>query len=184
MKVSIQFLLLIVSLIVFSCNDAIPRKPIQVKSGQKVSYSVDRTKRQLNFETNLIKKYIKADSLVTYNTSNRGYWFSVLKKDSTQTYIPNFGDKVVYTYDVKNLNNQIIYSKSDLGELFYFVDQENPPIEGFRSCLKSMKEGDVYKCIFPSQLAYGYTGDRKRIGVNTPLVCTIQILKIIKEEVK
>ena len=80
--------------------------------------------------------------------------------------------------------NKIIYSKEEIGTLKYFIDQENPPIEGFRKCLKLIKSGEVIKFILPSQLAHGYKGDRNKIEANTPIICTIETKEIIKKQAK
>jgi FKBP-type peptidyl-prolyl cis-trans isomerase len=41
-----------------------------------------------------------------------------------------------------------------------------------------MHEGDRVKFIFPSQSAYGYHGDDKKIGTNQPIICIVTLNKI------
>ena len=81
-----------------------------------------------------------------------------------------------YTYNVKTLKNKEIYSKKDLNQQTYYIDQQEL-FSGLREGLKLMKEGEVVTFIFPSQKAYGYYGDNDQIGRNEPLICEVSLLK-------
>lgn len=169
-------------LMIASCKEPQPRKPITVKSGSFLQESVERTKKILEKEQELIQLYIKNDSINTYEGSEHGFWYTYLKKDSLDSPTPAFGNKIVYEYNVKDLNDRTIYSVQELGESTYFVDQENL-VEGIRQALKIMKVGEEIKFIFPSQLVYGYKGDRNKIAPNMPLICNILLKQIeIKTE--
>ena len=49
---------------------------------------------------------------------------------------------------------------------------------GLREGLKLMKAGETYTFIFPSQKAYGYYGDEKKIGANTPIITQVTVKSI------
>ena len=169
---------LLLFLCIVACKEPQPRKPITVKSGVSMQSSIERTKKILQLENDAIQQYIKSDSTNTYLNSGKGFKYSYIIKDTISSYTPNFGDEITYTYSVKNLNNNLIYSTTELGDKTYFIDQKSEIIEGFRQGLKLIKAGEEIKFIFPSQLAYGYRGDGNKINVNTPIVCTVNLKEI------
>lgn len=181
-----RYIYLLFVFLLFSCNackEPEARKPVSVKSGSFLSESVERTKKLLAKENDLIKAYIKKDTLNSYLNSNNGFWYSYTKQDSTTTATPVFGTRVSFQYNIKDLSNNIIYSYDEIGTQSYQVDQENI-IDGLRKGLKLMRINETIKCIFPSQIAYGYKGDRNKINPNTPLVCTITLNKIVTTKEK
>ena len=95
---------------------------------------------------------------------------------SPRSKTPKFGDLVYFNYNVKNLNNELIYSKEELTTQNYYIDQQELFL-GLREGLKLMKEGEVITFIFPSQKAYGYYGDNDQIGRNVPLICEVSLVK-------
>jgi FKBP-type peptidyl-prolyl cis-trans isomerase len=48
-------------------------------------------------------------------------------------------------------------------------------MSGLRNGIKLMHKGDKVKFIFPSQSAYGYHGDDKKIGTNQPIICIVTL---------
>jgi len=169
--------ILIIILFFASCKEPQARKPVTIKSGNYQS-SIDRTKKIMRLENEAIEAYIKNDSTNTYLNSGKGFKYTYIKKDTINTYTPNFGDQILYTYSVSDLNNNLIYSTNEIGNKTYFIDQKAEIIEGFRQGLKMIKAGEEIKFIFPSQLAYGYSGDRKKIGINTPIICTVNLKEL------
>ena len=170
--------LLLLFLSIVACKEPQARKPVNVKSGSYMQSSIDRTKKIMQLENEAIAVYIKNDSANTYLNSGKGFKYSYIKKDTINTYTPNFGDQLLYTYSVSDLNNNTIYSTTEIGDKTYFIDQKAEIIEGFRQGLKMIKTGEEIKFIFPSQLAYGYSGDRKKIDINTPIVCIVNIKEV------
>lgn len=172
------YITLLLFLCIVACKEPQPRKPITVKSGVSMLSSIERTKKILQLENDAIQEYIEFDSTNAYINSGKGFKYSYITKDTINTYTPNFGDEIVYSYSVKNLNDGLIYSATEIGDKKYFIDQKSKIIEGFRQGLKLIKEREEVKFIFPSQLAYGYRGDGNRININTPIVCTVTLKEI------
>jgi len=104
---------------------------------------------------------------------------SLYSKNDTATYKPVESDRVVLTYEIRDLSDNIIYSFDEIGEKTYIVDKENI-FRGFREAVKLLKEGEEALFLLPSNAAYGYHGDEKRIGHNIPLKLHLTIKKIIK----
>ena len=109
--------------------------------------------------------------------------YTYIVVDSSTTKTPAFGNKVLYTYSIEDLNGNTIYSKDEIGNKTYRVDQQNL-MEGLRQTLKLMRSNETVKCVLPSQLAYGYKGDRQKINPNTPLVCNVTLYEILTTKEK
>jgi len=175
-----SFLLIICSLLLYSCGNNAPRKPIVRKTSSFMEESVSFNKSLIAEEEKLFQQLMKNDSLSTYITSSNGFWYKFEQK-STSKYVPKFGDKLFYTYEIYNINNTIIYTSEEIGEQTYVVDQQEI-IEGLRSGLKLMTEKDVVTFLFPSHKVFGYLGDQKKIDINQPLIYKVQLIKIEKKD--
>lgn len=174
------FSLLISSLLLVSCNKIEPRRPIQKKSGSFIEASVERSKKLLAQEENYIKSIIEKDTVNTYLSSNSGFWFYYNQKIDSATYLPQPNDEVILSYNLLSLQNDTIYSTSEVGETQIMVDKSQL-FPGLRNALKLLKEGESATFLFPSSQAFGYKGDNNKIGPNMPLKTNLKILKIIKQ---
>jgi len=173
-----SFLLLGISIILFSCGNTIPRKPVVRKTSSFLKESVSFNKSLISDEEDTFKVLMEQDSLSTYIASSNGFWYKFENKESN-VYLPRFGDELLYTYEVYDLNNNIIYTSEEIGELHYFVDQQEI-IEGLRNGLKLMGEGDIVTFLFPSHKVFGYLGDQIKIAINQSLIYKVQLNKINK----
>jgi len=176
--------LFLLFLSIVACKEPQPRKAVTVRSGTSMhsSSSIDRTKKILQLENDAITSYINNDSTNTYLNSNKGFKYCYIKKDSVNTYKPHYGDGLLYTYSVTDIRNIQIYTTAEIGDKSYYIDQESKIIEGFRQGLKLIKVGEKIKFIFPSQLAYGYRGDGKKINANLPIICTVTLKELVTKE--
>lgn len=169
------FIILLAGLM--ACEGPIPRKPVEMRSGSFMKESVDRNKRLLAIEEKLIQDIIKNDSVHTYIATASGFWYYYDTKNEGGLNTPQTDDMVTFTYSIMNLENDIIYSEQELGIKNYKVDKQDL-FPGLRNGIKLLKEQEKATFIFPSSLAYGYLGDKNKIGINVPLKVTISILKI------
>ena len=128
-------------------------------------------------EETKIKNYIKKDSLHRYISSPNGFWFRYIVKNESDTVFPVKGDIVQISYDILDLNDQIIYSKETNGVKEYVVDKEDF-IPGLQAGIKLMKVGESIKFILPSFNAFGVLGDEKKIGMNTSIISRITLINI------
>jgi len=176
MKNSIFLFLLI---FLFSCGSPIPRKPVIRKTSSVMNESIEFNKSLNAVEENTFELLMKRDSLNTYKASTNGFWYTFNLK-SSEKYLPKFGDQLIYSYEVYDTNNKVIYGSEEIGEQTYLVDQQEI-IEGLRNGLKLMNEGDIVTFLFPSHQVYGYLGDSKKIEINQPLIYQVQLKKINKK---
>ncbi|WP_406685659.1 gliding motility-associated peptidyl-prolyl isomerase GldI [Seonamhaeicola sp. MEBiC1930] len=172
-----KLLTIILVLIIFGCKTPEARRPISSKSGSFIDQSVARNKELNAKEQAAIKKILKQNDQ-SYIASQSGFWYyynTKIEADTLNT--PNFGDIVNYNYNVKALNGNVIYSKSDIKTQTYTMDKEEL-FTGLREGLKLMKTGETVTFLFPSQKAYGYYGDENKIGTNVPLICEVTVNSI------
>ncbi|WP_062060845.1 gliding motility-associated peptidyl-prolyl isomerase GldI [Aquimarina longa] len=164
-----------------SCKTPEARRPISSKSGSFINESIHRNKELAAKEESRILKIINSDTTNSYITSETGFWYFYTKKDTLSTSItPRFGDVVTFTYNVKDLSGNIIYTKQELNTVTYRIDKQELFL-GLREGLKLMKQGEMITFLFPSYQAYGYYGDDHKIGTNIPLIAEVTLNTITKE---
>jgi gliding motility-associated peptidyl-prolyl isomerase len=179
MRLALRFFLY--GIVVASCKDPEPRRPISHASGSFIESSIERNKQLNDDEHALIQEIIFNDSLQEYLASQNGFWYTYHLKIENDSITANFGDILNYTYEVKDLNGQLIYSQYELGIQTYKMDQEEL-FSGLREGLKLMKAGETITFLFPSQIAFGYYGDENKIGTNVPIICKVTLNSINKED--
>ncbi|SFU43528.1 peptidyl-prolyl isomerase, gliding motility-associated [Pustulibacterium marinum] len=161
-----------------SCSTPEPRKPVTSSSGSFYRESAERAKKMLAKEEAMFQQLIENDSVNSFQASKDGFWFSYIKQDSTEIYLPKEDDIVTLMYNVQDVNGNIIYSKESIDTINYLVDKQENIFLGMRRAVKLLGENEEAIIYFPSSLAYGYVGDRKRIGRNMPLKVQLEIIDI------
>ena len=141
--------------------------------------SISLNKSLNEFEEKAFKEFIQKDSLTNYIVSPNGFCYTFNNR-STETYSPKFGDQLLYSYEVFDINKNIIYTSQEIGLQTYAVDQQEV-LEGLRNGLKLMHEKDEVTFLFPSHKVFGYLGDENKIGINQPLIYKVKINKINKK---
>jgi len=173
------FYILFFSGLIISCKSPEARRPVQSHSGSFIKESAERNKKIYDEEKSVIEKLIANDSTNTYISSESGFWYYYNKRDTTTTEMPDLGDVVKFTYDIKNLNGSVILSEEENGLQQYKVDQSNQDlISGVREGIKLMKEGETVTFLFPSYKAFGYYGIEEKLGTNIPVQSTVTLHSI------
>jgi len=175
MKIKIIAFIIILSFV--SCNNPEPRKPVVRKSSTFLKESIERNKAINKLEEDAFLDLMKNDSTHNFISSANGFWYYYINKYSLSTELPKTGDEVFYSYEIKDINNEVLYTEIELGDRSYLVDKQEL-ITGLQDGLKLMKEGEVVTFLFPSHKAYGYSGYQK-IGTNQPLIYTVTVNKIV-----
>jgi len=174
-----SILLVAVTILIASCSEKQARQPISHTSGTFMKESIDRNKKLNEQEKLAIAKIIQKDTAFLYNRSEKGFWYAYENK-STENVFPVKGDVVNFDYEITDLYGNTIYSAEELKTQTYHVDKQNI-MSGLRNGIKLMHKGDKVKFIFPSQSAYGYHGDDKKIGTNQPIICLVTLNEIKTE---
>src|SRR5690606_41499782 len=119
------------------------------------------------------------DSTNDYISSENGFWYYYNKRDTSSTEMPDLGDVVQFTYNIKDLNGNEILSEKENGLQQYKVDQSNQElISGVREGIKLMKEGETVTFLFPSYKAFGYYGLEQILGTNITVQITVTLHSI------
>lgn len=169
---------LIALLLLLSCKQIEPRRPINPKPSTTVfSETVNEAKKIRSLEDASIKKQLESDSLTNYKQSEFGFWYAYQNKVEGDTITPKKGDRVRFSYEIRSLNDSLIYNKEELGIVDYIVDEEEQ-ITGIQQGIKMMKAGETITFIFPSYVAFGTSGDGKKIGIYQTIKSTITLINI------
>jgi gliding motility-associated peptidyl-prolyl isomerase len=174
-------LILLIAIGFTSCKSPEARRPISQKTGSFIKESAERNKKLVEKEEAIIAQMIEKDTSKTYIASESGFWYYYNVKVEKDTITAKFGDVINFDYNVKDFKGQTIYSDEEIIADDYSMDQEEL-FTGLREGLKLMKPGETVTFLFPSQKAYGYYGDTKKIGTNVPLICEVTVNSITKTQ--
>lgn len=172
-----KYLMLLAGLLLFSCKSPEARRPVTQKSGSYINEAVERNRKIVAEEEAQIQKIIENDSTREYISSPNGFWYYYNKQDTTSTKTPEFGDVVEFDYSLQTLDGRNIYTDEEIAPRTYTMDQEQL-FSGLRQGLKLMKEGETVTFLFPSHKAFGYYGDKKRIGKDVPVISRVTLNNI------
>ncbi len=175
-------LISLVAILICSCADREePRRPVSHGSGSFLKQSIEIGKELVSEEEEIFDSIMKANPDREYFLSQKGYWYTFLEKSETEQYLPEVGDLVYFDSEIYSVSGDTIYRAGELKTREYMVDKEEIII-GLRDGLKRLKKGEKAQFLFPSHVAYGYVGDKNRIGMNVPIVYTVTILDIKAKE--
>lgn len=182
MKNVSKIMLLIVVLTAFlSCKEQQARMPISRSSGTYMKESIEKNKKLIAGEEGKIDSIIKSNPKIQYIASKKGYWYYYESKNELDTLRPKRGDVATFDYEIKDLKGNVVYSEVELRPQTYIVDKQNIMM-GLRDGIKLMRKNEKVTFLFPSHMAFGYRGDLKRINTNQPIICTVTLNDIKKEE--
>ncbi|ARN76837.1 gliding motility-associated peptidyl-prolyl isomerase GldI [Nonlabens spongiae] len=170
---------MVLALTISSCQKIEARRPVTRGSTSNDQASVEFNKKLNATQEAAIETLLERDS-IDYLRSGDGFYYYFTKQDELETPSPEFGDRVTFEYDVVALNGDTIYRKEELSPVTKSMEQEYGIFKGMREALKLMQDGDEIIAYFPSYSAYGYIGDKNRIGANTPFKSRIKLLEINK----
>jgi gliding motility-associated peptidyl-prolyl isomerase len=174
--------LFMVLVFVISCNkNQEARRPISRASGTFMKKSIERNKKIVAGEEGQIDSLINSNPKIKYISTNKGYWYTYITENKIDTITPKKGDVAFYNYEIKDLKGNIIYSELELRPQTYSVDKQNI-MTGIREGIKLMHKNEKVTFLFPSNIAYGFHGDEKKIGPNQPLMCTVTLNNFMSEE--
>lgn len=174
-----KIVLLFGAIVIWSCSQSPARRPVSYSQGSFLKESVERNKKMVASEEDKIDSIMKSESNQTYYPSQKGYYYTYLSPRNTQdTLRPKKGDIAYYDYEIADLDGNIIYTQLELRPQEYYVDRDQTIMMGLRHGIKLMRKNEKVKFLFPSHMGYGYHGDKRRIGHNQPLICTVTLTDI------
>ncbi|MDR5589855.1 gliding motility-associated peptidyl-prolyl isomerase GldI [Christiangramia sp. SM2212] len=177
--------ILFLVLLAVSCKSPEARRPVSQNSGSYVDESVERNKEMIAQEEDYIKQVMGENIDTEYLSSADGFWYYYNDKstDSLNIETPEFGDVVVFDYSISSIKGESIYAEGEKPTREYAIDQEKL-FTGLRQGLKLMKKGETVTFLFPSHKAFGYYGDKQKIGSNVPIMAKVTLHDIKEEPTK
>jgi gliding motility-associated peptidyl-prolyl isomerase len=169
--------------LMLSCNKPMPRAPINKKKQDNYSTQINQNRLLIKLQDDAFKQYINENPDKHFKNSQNGFWYAILKDNPKTSKYPKAGDEILFSYEVSDIESQVIYSKKAVGLQKYKVDKEEI-ISGLQQGLKLMKEGEEAVFLIPSFKAFGVLGDRNKIKTNQPLIYTVYLKKIITNKNK
>lgn len=157
------------------------RSPVSRSSGSFLKKSIEISKELIANEEAIFDSIMKENPETQYLTSQKGYWYTYLEKSENEEYLPQAGDLVYFDSEITSVEGDTIYAPGELKTREYMIDKEEIII-GLRDGIKRMKKGEKVQFLFPSHVAYGYLGDKNRIGRNVPIIYNVTLLDIKKQE--
>lgn len=93
---------------------------------------------------------------------------------------PTEDHKLIAHYEGRLIDGTVFDSSFQRGTPLEFY--MNNVIKGWQEALKLMKAGSKWEVYIPSDLAYGEKGAGNRIGPNSTLIFTVELISFVKEE--
>ncbi len=167
-------------LLAYGCQEPEARKPVRKSSGSFIKESIVRNKKLITSEEKAIDSIIKSNPEKKYFASEKGYWYTYEIQNQIDTLRPKRGDVAFFEYEIHDIKGNLIYTALELRPQNYLVDKQEIMI-GLRDGIKLMHKNEKVSFLFPSHIAYGYLGDKNRIGSNVPIICTVTLTDFKKE---
>ena len=172
MKTLCKYLILMLSLVSFSCDEKNPKPSQPITKGEMKSSMEKANRYLLNEEAEDIENYVKRHGL-NMTTTGTGLRYQILKQGSEQKI--EKGEVVTLEYELHSIAGDLIYSSENDGVKSFIVG-EGRVESGLDEAMTYLHRGDVAKLIIPFHLGYGLHGDDNRIPEYATLVYTIKIL--------
>lgn len=172
MKTFCTYLILMLLLVSFSCDEKNPKPSQPVTKGEMKSSMEKANRYLLNEEAEDIENYVKRHGL-NMTTTGTGLRYQILKQGSEQKI--EKGEVVTLEYELHSIAGDLIYSSENDGVKSFIVG-EGRVESGLDEAMTYLHRGDVAKLIIPFHLGYGLHGDDNRIPEYATLVYTIKIL--------
>ena len=172
MKTLCKYLILMLLLVSFSCDEKNPKPSQPVTKGEMKSSMEKANRYLLNEEAEDIENYVKRHGL-NMTTTGTGLRYQILKQGSEQKI--EKGEVVTLEYELHSIAGDLIYSSENNGVKSFIVG-EGTVESGLDEAMTYLHRGDVAKLIIPFHLGYGLHGDDNRIPEYATLVYTIKIL--------
>ncbi|CAM1333766.1 gliding motility-associated peptidyl-prolyl isomerase GldI [Tenacibaculum aestuariivivum] len=173
MRFNINYLILFF-LILVSCKEPQARRPKKQGTTNFYKDVIAKNKKMNALEKKRLENWISKDTVTKYKVSENGFWYTYKVKDSVNAPKVTTENTVLLSFDVSDINGNIIYKKQ---KRTYKVDKEDF-IPALQDGIKLMKKGEIITFVIPSYRAFGVTGDGNKITVNQPIKSTVTLIEI------
>lgn len=162
----------------WSCDNQVIQYPVSYQNDDFITRSQERNKALLKEEIEWFNQY-KEKSDKTFTKTESGLWISNQGTKSSTT--ASNGDYVDFTYQIYDLDNNIIYDYIENGNQKLILGKADV-FRGLHSSLQLIEEGQEARVLVPSFLAFGGLGDNVKISPNQPIIMDVKINQIKKRK--
>ena len=161
----------------WSCENQVTQYPVSYKNDDFMQRSQERGKILLKEEIQWFNEYKTNHNEYTFKQTESGIWITNdgLKSETTA----NVGNYVNFTYQVYDINDQVIYSYDQIGEQKIILGKAKLP-RGIHSAIQLIEPSQKARVLLPSFLAYGGVGDDDKIEPNQPIIVDIIVNDVKK----
>src|SRR5690554_3234831 len=85
------------------------RQPVSRSSGSFLKKSIEISKELIASEEAIFDSIMKENTEIQYLSSQKGYWYTYLKKSETEDYLPQAGDLVYFDSEITDIEGDTIY---------------------------------------------------------------------------
>lgn len=163
-----------VLLAVASCKERNQRTMTEQDLAKAQKELIEENRKQHTDEMKFIKEYIaKQQWPMTETATGLHYWI----------YAPGAGaqakkdDHVLIGYKISLPDGTLCYEATDAEPKSVHIGHDNVE-SGLHEALQLLHEGDRAKFVFPSHLAFGFTGDSGKIPQNATVIYDIHLVRI------
>lgn len=169
------FLLLMLSLLLMSCNGCGEKKEITDADVSRMQQDmIHDNKKQHEQEMKAIAKFIKQKNWpMTETATGLQYW--IYENGSGSLIHEN--EVAFISYKISLLDDTPCYETTDAQPKVVRVGHENVET-GLHEALQLMHPGDRARIILPSHLAFGFTGDSGKIPQNASVVYDLHVVSV------
>jgi len=161
-------------LLIIGCKGKNSRPMTDQEMARAQKEMIEENKRQHNEEMKAIKEYIAKNNWPMQETSTGLHYWVYEQGQGLQA---KKDDHVSISYTISLMDGTPCYTATDAEPRHVHIGHEN--IEsGMHEALQLMHVGDHAKFIFPSHLAFGFTGDSGKIPQNASVIYDIHLLSI------
>ncbi|PWH87172.1 FKBP-type peptidyl-prolyl cis-trans isomerase [Brumimicrobium oceani] len=159
--------------LLFSCEDKAKELPPEPE--WSVEHSTKMNEQFTREDEINIRLYLSRRENWEMKSTGSGlrYWIYEDKEGPTA----EAGDKVDVKFEIKMLNDSLLYKTEDK-ELSTFKVDKSDIETGVMEGIKYLSEGDKAKLIIPSHIGHGLLGDFKKIPPLQVLVVDLELVKI------
>lgn len=167
-------LFIFIAILALSCKERNQRTINDQDLAKAQKVLIEENRKQHTEEMKSIKDFIHKQSWpMQETTTGLHYWIyapgtgNLAKKD----------DHVFIAYKISLLDGTLCYEATDAQPKALFIGHDNVE-SGLHEAIQLMHEGDRAKFIFPSHLAFGFTGDSGKIPQNASVIYDIHLIRI------
>lgn len=170
-----KFFFIALVITAFGCNGCGEKREVTEHDIAKAQERLIKESKKIHEkEIKEIDKYIHERKWpMQQTTTGLRYWIYQV----TDMLRPLDEDIVSISYSISLLDGALCYETTDANPKYVRIGRDNVET-GLHEALKLMRAGEKAKFIFPSHLAFGFTGDSNKIPPNASVVYDIHLLSI------